>query len=476
MIRKLQPLALALVIVATLPALAMAKSQLPVFTDLAEHAGKAVVNISTESKNQAVQPQQFFGQDQLPEGHPFREFFERFFGGQMPNQPRKQNSLGSGFIISEDGYVVTNNHVVQDADKVSVLLQDEEKEYEAKVVGLDPETDLALLKIEAGQKLPVLRFGNSETARVGEWVLAIGNPFGLGHTVTQGIISAKGRILGAGPFDDFIQTDASINPGNSGGPLIDLDGRVIGINTAIIPSGEGLGFAIPSNMAAKIIQQLKSGKTIKRGWLGVSIRGLSDTDAKALGLDKPTGALVAQVFPEDPAGKAGVKQGDVILSVNGKTVDDNNDLLRKIAGLRPGDKAHLVLWRNGEKVKATVTLGDRSKNARQQQPGKKPAPQKDQSAQELGITLRPVADENEAKALGLEKPEGLVITGVKANSPAMREGLRQGDVIVQANQQDVNSVEQLRKVLDAAGERGAIMLLVKRQGRSVFIAIPIDKK
>ncbi|WP_369404482.1 trypsin-like peptidase domain-containing protein [Salidesulfovibrio brasiliensis] len=280
MIRKLQPLALALVIVATLPALAMAKSQLPVFTDLAEHAGKAVVNISTESKNQAVQPQQFFGQDQLPEGHPFREFFERFFGGQMPNQPRKQNSLGSGFIISEDGYVVTNNHVVQDADKVSVLLQDEEKEYEAKVVGLDPETDLALLKIEAGQKLPVLRFGNSETARVGEWVLAIGNPFGLGHTVTQGIISAKGRILGAGPFDDFIQTDASINPGNSGGPLIDLDGRVIGINTAIIPSGEGLGFAIPSNMAAKIIQQLKSGKTIKRGWLGVSIRGLSDTDAR----------------------------------------------------------------------------------------------------------------------------------------------------------------------------------------------------
>ncbi|WP_369404481.1 PDZ domain-containing protein [Salidesulfovibrio brasiliensis] len=185
---------------------------------------------------------------------------------------------------------------------------------------------------------------------------------------------------------------------------------------------------------------------------------------------------MAQVFPEDPAGKAGVKQGDVILSVNGKTVDDNNDLLRKIAGLRPGDKAHLVLWRNGEKVKATVTLGDRSKNARQQQPGKKPAPQKDQSAQELGITLRPVADENEAKALGLEKPEGLVITGVKANSPAMREGLRQGDVIVQANQQDVNSVEQLRKVLDAAGERGAIMLLVKRQGRSVFIAIPIDKK
>lgn len=475
MTRKLQPLVLAAAMLVALPALAFAKATLPVFADLAEQAGEAVVNISTESTNNGGQVQQFFGKDQLPDG-PFREFFERFFGGRMPSQPQTQHSLGSGFILSPDGYVVTNNHVVQNADKVTVRLHGEKKDYVAKVVGLDPETDLALLKIKADRKLPVLAFGNSDNARVGEWVLAIGNPFGLGHTVTQGIISAKGRVLGAGPFDDFIQTDASINPGNSGGPLVDMDGNVIGINTAIIPSGEGLGFAIPSNMASKIIAQLKTGKSIKRGWLGVSIRGLSETDAKALGLEEARGALVAQVFPEDPAGKAGVRQGDVIIGVNGQSVDDNSDLLRKIAGLKPGDKANLKLWRNGKTLTTTVILGDRSEQAAKAGPGGQMAPQKDENAESLGITLRPVTQDSEAKALGLESPRGLVITAVTANSPAMRGGLRQGDVIVQANQQDVNSVEALRKQLKAAQERGAIMLLVKRQGRAIFVAIPIDNQ
>lgn len=475
MTRKLQPLVLAAAMLVALPALAFAKATLPVFADLAEQAGEAVVNISTESTNNGGQVQQFFGKDQLPDG-PFREFFERFFGGRMPSQPQTQHSLGSGFILSPDGYVVTNNHVVQNADKVTVRLHGEKKDYVAKVVGLDPETDLALLKIKADRKLPVLAFGNSDNARVGEWVLAIGNPFGLGHTVTQGIISAKGRVLGAGPFDDFIQTDASINPGNSGGPLVDMDGNVIGINTAIIPSGEGLGFAIPSNMASKIIAQLKTGKSIKRGWLGVSIRGLSETDAKALGLEEARGALVAQVFPEDPAGKAGVRQGDVIIGVNGQSVDDNSDLLRKIAGLKPGDKANLKLWRNGKTLTTTVILGDRSEQAVKAGPGGQMAPQKDENAESLGITLRPVTQDSEAKALGLESPRGLVITAVTANSPAMRGGLRQGDVIVQANQQDVNSVEALRKQLKAAQERGAIMLLVKRQGRAIFVAIPIDNQ
>lgn len=474
MIRKLQPLALAAVIIMAMPALALAKATLPVFTDLAASAGRAVVNISTESTSSSGQMQQFFNQEQLPEGHPFREFFDRFFGGQMPNQPRKQSSLGSGFIISPDGYVVTNNHVIQNADKVTVRLQGEKKEYEADVVGGDPETDLALLKIEADRKLPVLAFGDSDTAQVGDWVLAIGNPFGLGHTVTQGIISAKGRILGAGPFDDFLQTDASINPGNSGGPLVDLNGRVIGINTAIIPSGEGLGFAIPANMASDIIAQLKSGKSIKRGWLGVSIRGLSETDAKALGLEKPMGALVAQVFPEDPAGKAGVKQGDVIVGVNGQPVEDNNDLLRKIAGLKPGEKAHLKLWRNGETIKRTVVLGDRSDQAKKAGP-EGTRPPKDEKSGELGITLRPVTTEQEARALGLESPMGLVITGVTANSPAQRNGLRQGDVILQANQEDMNSVSDLRGALEEAQDRGAIMLFVKRQGRTIFVSIPFDE-
>ncbi|HKK34230.1 MAG TPA: trypsin-like peptidase domain-containing protein, partial [Desulfomicrobiaceae bacterium] len=299
---------------------------LPDFTDLARDAGKAVVNISTVKHSEGPSKRdfrRFFGdQKEGPLGD-FFEQFERFFGDRM--QPREQRSLGSGFIISEDGYIVTNNHVIEGADEVRVNLQGGNgagDSFEAELVGADKETDLALLKIEAEEKLPVLRFGDSEELDVGQWVMAIGNPFGLDHTVTAGIISAKGRTIGAGPYDNFLQTDASINPGNSGGPLLNLDGEVIGINTAIIATGQGIGFAIPSSMAKEVISQLKNYKKVRRGWIGVTIQDVDENTATALGLDAPKGALVSGVQPGDPADKGGVQTGDVIIAVDGSTIEN----------------------------------------------------------------------------------------------------------------------------------------------------------
>jgi len=294
-----------------MPTLALAKAGLPDFTDLAEKSGKAVVNISTTKNIQSRSTQMKEYLRKVPKNDPFREFFEQFdkyFGGQE-SQPRKLSSLGSGFIISSDGYIVTNNHVVAEADEIKVKLQGRDKAYDAKVIGRDQETDLALLKVEAGGNLPVLEFGNSDATKVGEWVLAIGNPFGLSHSVTAGIVSAKGRHIGAGAFDSFLQTDASINPGNSGGPLIDMDGKVVGINTAIVPNGQGIGFATPSSMAEKIIRQLRSGKKIQRGWLGITMQELDDNTARAVGLKEPKGILVSQVVPGDPADKGWGEDG-----------------------------------------------------------------------------------------------------------------------------------------------------------------------
>jgi serine protease Do len=340
-------------------------------------------------------------------------------------------------------------------------------------VGADQETDLAVIRIKADHPLPILKFGDSDAIQVGEWVLAIGNPFGLDNTVTAGIISAKHRIIGAGPFDNFLQTDASINPGNSGGPLLNMKGEVIGINTAINAAAENIGFAIPSTQAAKVIALLKEGKTPQRGWLGVTIQQVSETQAKALGLPEPTGALVAMVGKDAPADKAGVKQGDVILEVNSQKVQDNADLLKKIAGLAPGDKARLVLWRNGEKVTRTVTLGARSEKALAAMTPQ----QKDQAqaATVLGMALKPLTGQ-EAKALGMDKPLGLLVVNVDPNAPAGEEGIRQGDVILQANQKDVNSVADLEGVIKRDKERGAVMLLVKRQGQNSFVALPLDDK
>jgi len=471
MMRQFVKLSALLAMLLALPILAHANG-LPVFTELAASAGKSVVFISTEKTATAAPHGQF--RQQVPQGHPFKDFFERFdqfFGQQPGQQPRKMRGQGSGFVITPDGQIVTNNHVIDGADKITVKFQDDTKEYVAKVIGRDRETDLAVIKIDVKRQLPVLRLGDSDAIQVGEWVLAIGNPYGLDNTVTAGIISAKHRIIGAGPFDNFLQTDASINPGNSGGPLLNMKGEVIGINTAINAAAENIGFAIPSTQAEKIINQLRTGKEVKRGWLGVTIQRVNENDAKALGLGAPTGALIASVGKGQPADKAGVKQGDVILEVNGSKVTDNNDLLRKIAGLKPNQKARLVLWRNGKRVTKTVTLGERGEKTMATM--RPEAPKK--AADVLGMSIRPVT-ETEATALGLDKPQGLLIVQIKQTSPAAEVGIRQGDVILQANQQEVNTTGELESVLKRDQKRGAVMLLIKRQGQNLFVAVPLDEK
>ncbi|MEF8888985.1 MAG: Do family serine endopeptidase, partial [Desulfohalobiaceae bacterium] len=321
------------------------------FSDLAEKVGPAVVNISTVKNVESSKK--------------LREFFDRYFEGQP--RRKKKNALGSGFIISQDGYVVTNHHVVAQADTIEVSLREEEKTYKADIVGTDEETDLALLKIEADRELPSLEFGDSAELNPGQWVLAIGNPFGLSHTVTKGIVSAKGRVIGAGPYDNFIQTDASINPGNSGGPLLNLQGKVVGINTAIVAQGQGIGFAIPSDMAKDIITQLKEYHTVKRGWLGVSIQDVNQDKAQALGLSEPEGALVASFKEGDPADQAEIRAGDVILEVNSQAIESARDLTRIIGQMAPGETARIVLWREGQKEEVSVEVGRRDKELAREQ-------------------------------------------------------------------------------------------------------------
>ena len=449
-----------------------ALAQLPEFTELAKSAGKAVVNISTvKTVDQSQGVEEFFNRFHR-RGGPFEDFFdqfERFFGPQqMPK--RQQRSLGSGFIMSRDGYIVTNNHVVEQADKITVNLQGGETSYQADIVGRDPETDLALLKIEVDRELPVLEFGDSGEMEIGDWVMAIGNPFGLDHSVTAGIISAKGRVIGAGPYDDFLQTDASINPGNSGGPLLNTDGEVIGINTAIIASGQGIGFAIPSDMAKQVIAQLKKYQKVKRGWLGVTIQDVDENMAKALGLDAPKGALIAGVRAGDPADEAGLKAGDVVVSLNGEPVEDADGLTRRIGRMEPDTKANMTIWRQGKVKEIAVVLGERDTA---QEEARAEQPDSEQTSGRLGIVVRPVRDE-EARALGMDEARGLLIQDVEQTSLAAEAGLRPGDVILAANGREVETVRELSQILNEdAAEKGAVLFLVNRKGQNLFVSIPL---
>lgn len=430
------------------------------FADLAEKLKPCVVNIST---TKTVHSQQ--GRLKMPFGgdNPFDryfggdEFFNRFFG-DIPQREFKQKSLGSGFIISHDGYIFTNNHVVEQADKILVKLSDGQKEYEAKIIGKDAKTDIALIKIKPEKSLSVAELGDSEKLRVGDWVMAIGNPFGLEQTVTAGIVSAKGRVIGAGPYDNFIQTDASINPGNSGGPLFTLDGKVIGINTAIIAQGQGIGFAIPINTASNMLPALKTKGEVSRGWLGVSIQDVTEDIAKSLKLKEPKGALIAEVFEGDPAEKAGLRAGDVIIEVNGKDIGNSHELLMVIAGLAVGEKVAIKAIHEGQIKRFRLTIAERVDKDLSR--GKK----------YFGIEVQPITPEI-AGHLGLTEQAGVIVVDVEDGSPADEAGIRPRDIILQINRSRIDNIQDYEREMSKGGIKEGALFLIKRGRVSTFVPI-----
>ncbi len=436
------------------------------FSEMAEKYSPAVVNIRSEKNGKrSTEINPHFRGGPFEKNDPFRDFFEKFFGGR-PNQGFKQRSLGSGFIIDQSGFIVTNNHVVEDADKIKVILKDE-REFEAEVKGRDPNTDLALIKIKSDGKLPTIEFGNSDDIKIGEWVMAIGNPFGLEHTVTVGIISAKGRVIGSGPYDDFLQTDASINPGNSGGPLIDMEGKVVGINTAIIAGGQGIGFAIPVNMAKGIIAQLQSKGEVTRGWLGIGIQDLTEELKSYYGVKGDAGVLVTKVFPGDPAEKAGIRAKDIILEVNGKEVDSSRELSRTIAESPVGQETQLLVLRNGAKKKFTIGLGKRPETTMATHGAEV------QKTNPLGIAVSDLTPEIISQ-FRLQDEKGVMVVGVEPGSKGDEAGVLPGDLIKEINHDEVENVEQYLKRLDKFKEGETISLYILRSNKG-FVAITLTK-
>jgi serine protease Do len=423
------------------------------FSDLAEKVRPGVVNIQVVKKVKNV------GFRGFP-GNPFGDFFGPFSEGNPPGG-YKQEGVGSGFVMNRDGYILTNNHVVDDADQIKVKLPSG-KEYDGKIVGRDPKTDLALVKIDGASDLHPLTLGNSEDLKVGSWVVAVGSPFGLEQTVTAGIVSAKGRVIGSGPYDNFIQTDASINPGNSGGPLINMKGEVVGINTAIIASGQGIGFAIPINMAKEIAPQLQEKGHVTRGWLGVSIQEMTPELAKSMGLKEKKGALVAQVVPGSPAEKAGIEQGDVIFEFDGKDVSSSKDLPRIVASTPVGKTLTVKLSRNGKALDRQVKLGELEEKA---EVTRTPSTQKS-----LGMAVQNLTPEI-AKGLGLKKETGVVVTRVEPGSPAADAGIQTGDVIREVNRKPVKDADDFVQKVEKAKDQDNILLLLQRGQNNLFAAV-----
>lgn len=446
--------------------LALAASAPPSFADLVDEVKHCVVNISTTRvvKGEPLQPfmtpdphfREFFGD----------EFFRRFFGDK-PQGEMKTHALGSGFIIDKDGLIITNNHVIEKADEIKIKLENG-KEYDAQVVGRDPKTDLALIRVKPDSEFPKpARLGDSDTLRVGDWVIAVGNPFGLGHTVTAGITSAKGRIIGAGSYDDFIQTDSAINPGNSGGPLFNMQGEAVGINTAIVAQGQGIGFAIPIKMASQILPQLKSGKVI-RGWLGIAIQDLSPELSESFKLKDQKGVLVGDVVSGSPADKAGLRRGDIILKFNGKKVESAHALSAIVAATPPDDEAKIEILRDGKNQDISVKIGTMPDNLEE----KGGVQAKDEST--WGLTVKK-ATPDMAKRFGWPEDErGIVIAGVTPGSPAADAGLRTGDMIKEVNRQEVTDPTDFRKAL--GGEKKSALLLVKRGEHTFYIVLKKPEK
>lgn len=430
------------------------------FAELVKEASPSVVNISAvkviKGREQFTLP---FGKDD-----PFRDFFERYFRDQVPREYR-QKGLGSGFIIDKEGYIFTNNHVVEMAEEIRVTLSDE-REFEAKIVGRDPKTDLALIKIEGAKDLIPLSLGDSDRLDVGDWVVAIGNPFNLGHTVTAGIVSAKLRDIGAGPYDNFIQTDASINPGNSGGPLLNVQGEVIGINTAIAsPSGGsiGIGFAIPVNMAKDLLPQLKKGKVV-RGWLGVVIQKITRDLKGKLNLKDENGALVSDVVEDGPADRAGIKRGDVILSFDGKDIKESKELPYVVSSTPVGKTVPVVVMRKGQKETIQVELGEMTDD--------KGEPVVSKAGPDIGLAVEEITPEL-ARSHGLSESEGLIIVQVRGDSPAAAAGLRRGDVILEMDQERVDDLENFNKRLESYRAGDTILFLIKRQGATMYLTLEV---
>ncbi|RJR35161.1 MAG: DegQ family serine endoprotease [Desulfobacteraceae bacterium] len=432
------------------------------FAGLAKKARPSVVNISTVKivKGRGQMPMPFGPND------PFKDFFDRFFKDQMPKD-FKQQSLGSGFVIDKEGFILTNNHVVEKSDEIRVRLSDE-REFAAKIVGRDPKTDLALIKIDTDQPMVPLPLGDSDNLEVGEWVVAIGNPFGLGNTVTAGIVSAKYRQIGAGAYDNFIQTDASINPGNSGGPLLNSAGEVVGINSAIYSQSGGsigIGFAIPVNMAKDLLPQLKKGK-VTRGWLGVVVQKITPELREKLKLKEERGALVADVTSAGPAEKAGIKRGDVIVSFNGKEIKDTSDLPYAVASTPVGKTVNVDVIRKGQKKSFQVKIGELKEQKEEQEPP--------QVRPSLGMTVEEISPED-AKLYGLPETSGLVVVEVEEGSPASEAGITQGDIILEMDQEQVKDVDSFEKKIAGYKKGDTMLLLIKRRNATLYTTLKVTE-
>lgn len=441
------------------------------FADLVERVSPAVVAISTTQTRPGGQMPPAPEMPMVPPGSPFEHFFQQF-GNRFnhPSQPREIHALGSGFITDPQGYIVTNNHVIENATDIKVTLKDGTV-LPAELVGRDPKTDLALIKVDAEKELPYLEFGNSDEVRVGDWVVAVGSPFGLGGTVTAGIVSGRGRDINAGPYDDFLQIDASINHGNSGGPTFDAEGRVVGINTAIYtPSGGsvGIGFAIPSNLAAPVIAELREDGEVDRGWLGVRIQEVTPEIAESLGMEDHEGALVAAVEPESPAAEAGLQQGDVIVTYDGQPIESIRDLTFDVAATTAGDEVDLVAIRDGDRQTLDVTIGELEPTVAMASAD----PTAADGDTTLGLALTSL-DQAARQRFGIDpKVEGVLVVGVQDPETP----LRPGDVIVEAGSHPVTSPNEVAQEVDAAKSEGrnAVLFLVNRGGMQQFLAVEID--
>jgi len=436
------------------------------FSRLAESVSPAVVNIRTETEPEdSSRLFRHFSENPFNRNDPFNEFFERFFGGDL-NPEQTQGSLGSGFVIDQDGYIVTNSHLIENADKIKVILKDS-KELEAEVIGFDSKTDIALIKVNPELRLSSVSLGDSEKLQVGQWVVAIGSPFGLEQTVTAGIVSAKGRVIGSGPYDDFIQTDASINPGNSGGPLINKDGEVIGINTAIISSGQGIGFAIPINLARGIIAKLKDHGSVDRGFLGVSIQNISEDLVEYYNIKDGKGVLVVEVAPGGPADAAGIIVQDIILEVNGRKVETSRVLSGLVADSTVGETMKMKLLRNGQNKVILVRIG----RMNEERVRRDPLPKWGKG--QLGLQLYEITDDI-AQEYGLIDGAGVIVVNVEPESKGEEVGILPGDIIQEINRMPINNLKEFKKYTEEVKNGGLIQIFAKRKDVG-FLVFSIKK-